>query len=249
LNSLLGVEVLNKGFLGQKFNRLTVIRPTSTIKSIGRLYECLCDCGNTCYYSKHSIETGSVKSCKCLRLEMTREMGRARKGTTHPKTLKRRISQSKVNRWGKTVNGRAYDSLLSVRDLIQQKFGDDLFCYVWRLCCTAEAYDSAQHYLEKVYQRKNNKWLGNHRVTCLIVTTPETLELIVMSAYKSVPGGRYYTSLKRVNQEWIFGRVSRSRVSGIDALDVYLKSIAHSLDQSLDFRPNRKIKTLRVALT
>lgn len=57
---------------GYKFGRLTVIQKT-TIKSQSKsdngayLFECLCDCGNTCYYSRYSLITpNGVRSCGCL---------------------------------------------------------------------------------------------------------------------------------------------------------------------------------------
>lgn len=57
---------------GLRFGRLTVIRKTS-IKSNRKsdsgsyLWECLCDCGEICYYSRYTLITPSgPKSCGCL---------------------------------------------------------------------------------------------------------------------------------------------------------------------------------------
>ena len=57
---------------GYKFGRLTVKRKT-TIKSNrvadngAYLWECLCECGNTCYYSRYALITPNVtRSCGCL---------------------------------------------------------------------------------------------------------------------------------------------------------------------------------------
>jgi len=52
--------------IGQKFNRLTVIRfdhikiPRGT-----RMYLCKCDCGKETFVSSHSLRKGGIKSCGC----------------------------------------------------------------------------------------------------------------------------------------------------------------------------------------
>ena len=57
---------------GMRFGRLTVIRKTN-IKSKrasdngAYLWECRCDCGNICYYSRYALITPhGVRSCGCL---------------------------------------------------------------------------------------------------------------------------------------------------------------------------------------
>lgn len=60
-----------KDITGLKFGRLTVVKQTP-IKSNrvsdngAKLWECKCDCGNVCYYSRYSLITpNGVKSCGC----------------------------------------------------------------------------------------------------------------------------------------------------------------------------------------
>lgn len=61
---------------GQRFGMLTVVKlhhiHTRT-QSKRRVYmwECKCDCGNTTLASSTNLKTGHVKSCKCLRVEMS----------------------------------------------------------------------------------------------------------------------------------------------------------------------------------
>ena len=61
-----------KDITGFKFGRLTVIKKTNT-KSVRKsdsgayLWECKCECGNICYYSRYSLITpNGIKSCGCL---------------------------------------------------------------------------------------------------------------------------------------------------------------------------------------
>ena len=54
---------------GQKFGKLTAIRPTE--KRINRIvvWECLCDCGTTTEVMTSSLTTGNTKSCGCLKYD------------------------------------------------------------------------------------------------------------------------------------------------------------------------------------
>lgn len=57
---------------GQRFGKLTAIRPTEERKDGSVVWECRCECGNTCYVSIHSLVTGDTRSCGCLkRLDVT----------------------------------------------------------------------------------------------------------------------------------------------------------------------------------
>lgn len=65
-------ESYPKDITGMRFGRLTVIRKTD-IKSTrisdngSYLWECKCDCGNICYYSRYALITPyGVRSCGCL---------------------------------------------------------------------------------------------------------------------------------------------------------------------------------------
>lgn len=52
---------------GQRFGRLTAVRPTEDRDVTGSvLWECRCECGSTAYYSVNTLRQRSVKSCGCL---------------------------------------------------------------------------------------------------------------------------------------------------------------------------------------
>lgn len=57
-----------KDLTGQKFGKLTAIRPTDqrTVDNCV-IWECKCDCGNPCYVSSHYLRSGHTKSCGCLK--------------------------------------------------------------------------------------------------------------------------------------------------------------------------------------
>lgn len=57
---------------GQKFGRLTAIRMTDKRISKSVVWECLCDCGNTCEVVAASLRAGRTQSCGCLKQESDR---------------------------------------------------------------------------------------------------------------------------------------------------------------------------------
>lgn len=52
--------------VGQRFNKLTVIRYQGSNAHNRREYECLCDCGNRKIVTGNALRTGNTKSCGCL---------------------------------------------------------------------------------------------------------------------------------------------------------------------------------------
>ena len=54
---------------GLKSNRLTAIRPTNKRDDGSVVWECLCDCGETCFKPATYIIREKVKSCGCLKRE------------------------------------------------------------------------------------------------------------------------------------------------------------------------------------
>lgn len=70
---ILKEKKLRKDLTGQKFDRLYVVkRSPDRIRSNGRRvvqYECLCDCGNTCYVDGVELTKGATRSCGCLQKE------------------------------------------------------------------------------------------------------------------------------------------------------------------------------------
>lgn len=52
---------------GQKFGRLKAISPSGRDKHGSALWNCQCDCGNTCIVLAGNLRSGKQKSCGCLR--------------------------------------------------------------------------------------------------------------------------------------------------------------------------------------
>ena len=52
---------------GQRFGKLTAIKPTDDRRNRSVMWECKCDCGNTTYIRAASLRTGNTTSCGCLR--------------------------------------------------------------------------------------------------------------------------------------------------------------------------------------
>lgn len=65
LKSELSSKRRKKDLTGQRFGKLTVIKEAYT-KNYQVYWECLCDCGNTCYVPTAYLTSGKVKSCGCL---------------------------------------------------------------------------------------------------------------------------------------------------------------------------------------
>lgn len=70
---------LDLKLVGEKFNRLTVLRETSDRDKGGRLlWECRCECGTITKVPKHAITSGNTKSCGCWRRESLSQVHRAK---------------------------------------------------------------------------------------------------------------------------------------------------------------------------
>ena len=52
---------------GQRFGKLTAIRPTDERRNRNVTWECKCDCGRIKYVSAHHLRDGRTQSCGCLR--------------------------------------------------------------------------------------------------------------------------------------------------------------------------------------
>ena len=73
---------------GQKFGRLTVIKPTDQRAGSFVIYECACDCGSIKLINGNNLRRGLTRSCGCLRREAsaTRQTTHGQGGTTTYKT-------------------------------------------------------------------------------------------------------------------------------------------------------------------
>lgn len=73
----LNQEKRTKIFIGQKYNRLTVVKRRKDLENFisQHFYECLCDCGNTTIVQGGKLINGKTQSCGCLQLEIVTTHG------------------------------------------------------------------------------------------------------------------------------------------------------------------------------
>ena len=62
-----------KDITGQRFGRLTALRPTTRNSSGSMMWECQCDCGNIVLVNGSSLRADASRSCGCLKNEKSRE--------------------------------------------------------------------------------------------------------------------------------------------------------------------------------
>lgn len=59
-------EVRKKDITGMKFGKLTAIKNTGKLHNGVYLWECICECGNTCIKPINKLMIGEINSCGCL---------------------------------------------------------------------------------------------------------------------------------------------------------------------------------------
>ena len=59
---------MGKNLTNQHFGLLIALKDSNKRTNDGRIiWECLCECGNICYVSSHSLLNGNTISCGCLK--------------------------------------------------------------------------------------------------------------------------------------------------------------------------------------
>lgn len=93
----------------QRFGHLTAIRNTHEHRKYGTdfIWECKCECGNTCYATVGDLKRGAVKSCGCGQHENTYENMKKAAQVLSEKYLKngtntKLLSKTEPNRDGKS---------------------------------------------------------------------------------------------------------------------------------------------------
>lgn len=61
-----------------RFGRLVAVRLTKERSNGGVVWECRCDCGNTCKVTGRKLRNGNTRSCGCLRLDSARAKAEVR---------------------------------------------------------------------------------------------------------------------------------------------------------------------------
>lgn len=71
------MRVISKLY-GQKFGKLTAIRPVELNKKKNVVWECQCECGNIAYIDSVRLKNGHTRSCGCLISETTIRSNKSR---------------------------------------------------------------------------------------------------------------------------------------------------------------------------
>lgn len=241
------LRINEETFVGSKFNRLTVVRPTPSFSARSRLYECLCDCGNTFYAPKKDITRGSVKSCKCLRLELTRAMGINRKGWKSS-TVRKQGRYLKRTKKGdaysnQTLNLRARKAMTALSNAITNLF--DGFVYFWELECDTRQYSYARRTIENLSKLKHSYFSRKRIIICNLIDDCKLL-ITVASFYAQMPAGVKYVSLKGFKKEWHFGKATRTPAKSVDEAQSFLSRSAENIDITLNLSGSQKFRTISV---
>ncbi|CAB4197007.1 hypothetical protein UFOVP1290_527 [uncultured Caudovirales phage] len=103
---ILSYKDMRTNIIGQKFNRLLVIREDGKYKNGAKTYFCQCECGGTNITSASHLRHGDVKSCGCLSKEFGAIIGKASKADMTGKSFGRLtvISEEKE----RSKNGTVY---------------------------------------------------------------------------------------------------------------------------------------------
>lgn len=64
---------IRNNLVGQKFDRLTVLKEVGRDKWGAVLWKCICDCGNTTTVTSYSLTAGRKRSCGCYKKEFSRQ--------------------------------------------------------------------------------------------------------------------------------------------------------------------------------
>lgn len=67
---------------GQKFGRLTAVKPVGRCPHRQTIWECRCECGETTQVIVSSLKSGNTRSCGCLQREAAKEVCSTRHGVT-----------------------------------------------------------------------------------------------------------------------------------------------------------------------
>lgn len=62
-----------KDISGKRFGRLLAIEVVGKDKHRNSVWRCMCDCGNETFVACGSLTAGNIRSCGCLKIEMTKK--------------------------------------------------------------------------------------------------------------------------------------------------------------------------------
>lgn len=111
---------MKENIIGQKFNRLVVIKDDGTRSTKGEIkWLCQCDCGKFYHALGHRLKRGLTKSCGCLNSEKRRERFKDLTGTEteHFKIISRFHSANQRVYWKCVCNHCGNELVLSNNDI------------------------------------------------------------------------------------------------------------------------------------
>jgi hypothetical protein len=99
--------MISPDLLGKRFVRLVVIKKTKHSRSGSVVWECLCDCGNTCFVTTRHLnrKMGVVKSCGCLKEENDSKRGKDSPYYLGHEGLSQKFFNDHILRLSKGYNG------------------------------------------------------------------------------------------------------------------------------------------------
>ena len=92
----------SENLVGQKFNRLMVLKNSGKRKNDCIIWECLCDCGNKSYVRTASLKSGQIKSCGCLKNEINKD----RNGSKNPCWRGNKVGYNAAHRRVEKLKGK-----------------------------------------------------------------------------------------------------------------------------------------------
>lgn len=162
--------------VGKKFNRLTVIKLTGESRGGSKIWECICDCGNSAFISTRHLnrKNNIIQSCGCLKKEKDKLIGKdspyfqgyegisqmfwtqhilkSAKGTEGVKSRKKlEVSIDKEYLWNLFLEQNAKCALSGLDITLPTKHSDTLFT------ASVDRKDSGKGYIEG-----NVQWVHKH---------------------------------------------------------------------------------------
>ena len=192
-----------KDLTGQRFGRLLVVAPTNKrTKNRRVIFECVCDCGNTCYAVGQSLLSGAKQSCGCLQKELASN-GNKTHGQTHSRLygiwsgMKTRCNNE---------NEKIYKRYGALGVTVCEEWNRFEPFYKWAMnngytdCLTLDRKDN-----NKGYSPDNCRWVtmkeqeNNRRNNRLLTYNGETKTI---SQWANDTGIKYTTLYRRITNGW-----------------------------------------------
>lgn len=141
-----------KDLTGQKFGRLTPLKPTE--KRINRkvVWLCKCDCGNETEVISTNLSCGSTRSCGCLNKELS---GKRMKNLNKDKDFLEKRERRRIEAVRRDYTGERFGMLVAIRPTEKRKYNNQI---VWEFRCDCGNY---------CYKSTNQLYHNNPNCGCM----------------------------------------------------------------------------------